>query len=296
MSQINVSVIIPVYNVQDYLQDCIDSLLAQSLDNIEFIFINDASPDNCLNILLANQKKYPEKIIVIDSKENLCQGGARNLGIKKARGEYIGFVDSDDLVLPDMYNDMYNCAKKNDSDAVFVEYIKVKEKFKLSSTKSIYFDYTKNFSDNYISLNNKQLNNLDKENLIINGLFLWRGIYKRKIIIENSLLFPKHLKYEDNYWTSLMLTYLKKVYFINKVYYLYRQRSSSINYEKNTYHLDRKIIENLLLEEIKRRKIFNSYKQAWEYIYLRRYVVNTFFIVLNKLHDKNIVGGYYTTF
>ena len=118
MSQINVSVIIPVYNVQDYLQDCIDSLLAQSLDKIEFIFVNDASPDNCLNILLANQKKYPEKIIVIDSKENLCQGGARNLGIKKARGEYISFLDDDDEYYPEKIEKQYKLYKSKNNQNI----------------------------------------------------------------------------------------------------------------------------------------------------------------------------------
>ena len=295
MSQINVSVIIPVYNVQDYLQDCIDSLLAQSLDNIEFIFVNDASPDNCLNILLSNQKKYPEKIIVIDSKENLCQGGARNLGIKKARGEYIGFVDSDDLVLPDMYNDMYNCAKKNNSDAVFIEYSKIKEKFNFYTNKNNEFISTKKFNYDLLSLNNKSLDRFEKENLIISDFIVgvWAGLYKKNIIIENSLFFPEHLKYEDNYWLSLSLVYFNKLYFINKVYYLYRTRSSSTTHDKNFYYyLDRKTIENMLLHELKQRNLYFSYKDAWEYIYLKRYILNTFFIAAKSTGNKNLLGGY----
>lgn len=122
---IKVSVIIPCYNVERFLQDCIDSLLAQTLNDIEFIFINDASPDNSLDILLKNQYKYPGKIKVVDLKHNICQGGARNKGIEIARGEYIGFVDSDDMVLPEMYEMLYNEAALAKADAAFIQYANI---------------------------------------------------------------------------------------------------------------------------------------------------------------------------
>lgn len=97
MNSPKISVIIPVYNVEKYLQTCIDSLLSQSMKEIEFIFVNDASPDGSLAILQENQRLHPDQIRIIDSKVNLKQGGARNLGIAAAQAPLIGFLDSDDF-------------------------------------------------------------------------------------------------------------------------------------------------------------------------------------------------------
>ena len=107
---VKLSVIIPVYGVEKYLQACIDSVVNQTMKDIEFIFVNDASLDGSLEILRENERKYPDLICVIDSKENLMQGGARNLGIRAARGEYVGFIDSDDFIHPEMYEKLYNKA------------------------------------------------------------------------------------------------------------------------------------------------------------------------------------------
>lgn len=131
MSLPQISVVVPVYNVAKYLQQCIDSLMAQTiLDKLELIFVNDASPDNCIEILRENEKKHPDKIKVIDSKENLCQGGARNLGMRQARGEYIGFVDSDDFVAPTMYERLYDKAVSSAADATFIQYAYVSDETK----------------------------------------------------------------------------------------------------------------------------------------------------------------------
>ena len=133
-----ISVIIPVYNVARYLQRCIDSLIAQTIsDKIELIFVNDASPDNCLEILRENERRYPDKITVIDSAENLSQGGARNLGMLRAKGEYIGFVDSDDFVSPSMYQKLYDKAVSSDADAVFIQYASVNDNAFPADTKPI---------------------------------------------------------------------------------------------------------------------------------------------------------------
>ena len=122
-----ISVIIPVYGVEKFLQDCIDSLLSQTMNGIEYIFVNDASPDNCPAILHKNQLAHPDMIRVIDLKENKSQGGARNEGIKAARGVYIGFCDGDDMVAPWMYERMYKKAEQMQTDVVYVQYTAVPE-------------------------------------------------------------------------------------------------------------------------------------------------------------------------
>lgn len=116
MAQPLVSVLIPVYNVEEYLERCLDSVLNQSLTRIEVICVNDGSTDKSLEIL----KKYQENDsrVIIVSKENGGLPSARNAGIERARGEYIGFVDSDDYVQPDMFEKLYNTAKKEKSDVV----------------------------------------------------------------------------------------------------------------------------------------------------------------------------------
>lgn len=109
------SLIIPCYNVEEYLPKCLDSIVNQTLDGVEAICINDGSPDDCLKILKDYQKKYGDKIVIIDKKnEGVWRG--REDGIKKARGEFIGFVDSDDYIMPDFAEKLYNAAIKNDAD------------------------------------------------------------------------------------------------------------------------------------------------------------------------------------
>ena len=117
-----ISAVIPVYGMEKYLQQCIDSLMNQSMKEIEYIFVNDASPDDCLSILKANEALHHDVIRVIDSKVNLKQGGARNLGIDAARAPYIGFCDSDDFCGPEMFEKLYKAATKTDSDVAFIQY------------------------------------------------------------------------------------------------------------------------------------------------------------------------------
>ena len=115
-SPIKLSLIIPCYNVEEYLPKCLDSLMNQTMDGVEAICINDGSPDNCLKILKRYQKKYgKDKIVIIDKKNEGVWRGRKD-GIEKARGEFIGFVDSDDYVTPDFAEKLYTAAIKNKAD------------------------------------------------------------------------------------------------------------------------------------------------------------------------------------
>ena len=107
---VKVSVIVPVYNVEKYLTQCLDSLVNQTLKDIEIIIVNDESPDNSQAIIDKYAKRYP-KIIKAYKKKNGGLSDARNYGIERATGDYIGFVDSDDFVELDMYEDLYKAAK-----------------------------------------------------------------------------------------------------------------------------------------------------------------------------------------
>ena len=112
-----VSVIVPVYNSRDYLERCLESLVNQTLPDIEIVVVNDGSPDDSQTIIDRYAEAYPDKIVSL-SKENGGLSDARNFGIARATGEYIGFVDSDDFVDLDMYERLYDKAASTDSDIV----------------------------------------------------------------------------------------------------------------------------------------------------------------------------------
>ena len=113
---VKISVIIPVYNVEKYLKECLDSVINQTLKDIEIICVNDGSTDNSLNIL-ENYAKKDNRIIVI-SQKNKGLSGARNTGLKYCSGEYVSFIDSDDYVSKDLFELTYNNAISNNSDLV----------------------------------------------------------------------------------------------------------------------------------------------------------------------------------
>ena len=126
---IKVSIIVPVYGVEEWLSRCLDSLVNQTLNDIEIIVVNDGSPDNSQAIIDEYERKYPDMVKGYQ-KENGGLSDARNYGMKYATGEYIAFVDSDDYVDLAMYEKLYLKAKEDNADAVTCAYFKVNEKQK----------------------------------------------------------------------------------------------------------------------------------------------------------------------
>ena len=112
-----VSIIVPIYNVEMYIEKCLETLVNQTLKDIEIILVNDGSKDSSAEIAKKYLEKYPEKIIYLE-KENGGLSDSRNYGLPHAKGEYIAFLDSDDYVEENMYEEMYELAKKEDSDMV----------------------------------------------------------------------------------------------------------------------------------------------------------------------------------
>ena len=126
--KIKVSVIVPVFNAASYIDRCARSLLMQTLDSVELLFIDDCSSDDSLNLLKSIQSQFPQKkefIQVLQMKENSGQAAVRALGVKMARGTFIAFCDSDDWVDCHMYERMYNSAKEYDADVVVCDYLRV---------------------------------------------------------------------------------------------------------------------------------------------------------------------------
>ena len=119
-----ISVIVPVYNVEDYLERCLHSLVKQTIEDIEIILINDGSPDNSQKIINCFKEQYPDKIVSVEI-ENSGVARARNIGLQYATGEYVGFVDSDDYVDVSMFEKLYEKAQEDEADIVASGYTRL---------------------------------------------------------------------------------------------------------------------------------------------------------------------------
>ena len=179
------SIVIPVFNVEKYIGKCLDSLISQTLHNIEIICVNDCSTDKSLDILRDYEAK-DNRIVVIDLPRNIKQGGARNAGIKKARAPFLGFVDSDDWVSLDMYENLYTLAVTHDAEMVCGDY------FQYYSEQDIRLRI--NCKPEWFSLPEHERN----KRFIEGECRIWTNIIKKEVFIRNKIEFPEELFYEDN--------------------------------------------------------------------------------------------------
>ena len=227
MNKCKLSIIVPVYGVEKYIDKCLNSLVKQSLKEIEVIVVNDGTKDNSQKIVDKYVKKYPDKIKSY-IKENGGQGSARNYGLKKASGEYIGYVDSDDFVEKDMYKKLYNKAKENNYDIVVCGNYNVSE------------DYQNKNIDAFI--NNYNTDYTDLENIFFGKMAVWNKIYKRDILIKNKLEFKEKVWYEDLAFTLKAIMNSNTFAFIDEPLYDYLIREGSTmnnsNVQRNLEILD----------------------------------------------------------
>lgn len=210
-----VSVIIPVYNVEKYLKDCLDSVCKQSLKDIEIICINDGSTDNSLKIL--QQFAQEDRRIVILDQENQGLSVARNEGIRVATGKYLGFVDSDDWIDKDFYEKLVEAAEKYEADiaAAGVIYDTGKKKKRLIEyKKSLCVDH--NLTKKCKALRVPTYN------------YVWNKIYKRELILKTKNFFMSGVCWEDMIWTSNLLEHVGKICCVPLLFYHYRYNEGSI--------------------------------------------------------------------
>lgn len=248
---VKVSIIVPVYNVEQYLRRCVDSLLSQTLEEIEIILINDASPDNSHLIMQEYEKTYAPKVRCIYLKENLRLGGARNKGIEAAIGEYVTFVDSDDSIEPEMCERMYRKAYENNSDVVFCDFSLVWE--------------TTGRIRNRTMVTDAQMGEVTKEklkSLLFADHYAWAKLIRRSLIIEHGIFFPEHRMYEDIPTTRFYLFYSKRIDKVNGCFYKYYQRESSItHYVDATFQFDEAEMALLFYEECKKRGFVEEFDE-----------------------------------
>lgn len=225
ISKIKVSIIVPVYNVENWIEECLISLLNQTLKEIEIILINDGTKDNSIKKI---EKYLDDERIILINQENKGLSGARNRGLEIAKGEYISFVDSDDYIDKEMLEKMYDSS--NNLDIIFCDFISfVDNQFNRENFRKKY-EYFKN------NLNIKTGSKYYIPELTV----VWNKLYKREFIHENNIKFIENIIHEDNDFTLRTLLLAKKVKYIEEPLYYYRdKREGSI---MSSISKDRKIL------------------------------------------------------
>ncbi len=303
---VKVSVIIPFYNVENYIEECLNSVVNQTLKDIEIILVNDASSDDSLKIVQKFIQK-DKRIILLnkDATEQKGQGYARNLALEVAKGEYIGFVDSDDYIKPEMFEKLYSEAKKNDTDITMCQADEYNDTTGVLDTSPYYLlDLLKLIRNEVFSAKDTK-----KQILDIN-VAIWNKIYKREFFEKNKIRFPQGFIYED--LPFFFETYLKaeRISIIWEILYTYRtNRKNSTMNQFNNKVLDRPYMVSLTYEYLKKVPFFEEIKNdviAWiindlfhRYTILEKGYQKEFFFLMKKLFlsldIKNKEDSYWQT-
>lgn len=278
---LDLSVIVPVYNMakDGNLDYCINSLVRQTLQNMEIIAVDDASTDDSLKVLREFEAKYPGRVKVIASPENRKQGGARNLGISMAQGQYIGFMDADDWVVEDLYERMVALAKRTGADVVGTDMCRVyehtmvpteREACNLLSQVGI-FDHEKR-----------------KEFLMHPGPVSTK-IYERGIFFDKEFRFPENMLYEDNATFLEICMRIKHFEHIPEANVFYYQHGDS-----TTHHVDLKKCQDrmeamrIMLRDAKENGVLEEFRDEIEYQFSTLFYRTTLFSYMQSDLKKNI--------
>lgn len=262
---IKVSVIVPVYNVEKYLSKCLDSLINQTLTDIEIIIVNDGSSDKTPTIIDKYSKK--DKRIKSYQISNAGLGNARNEGVKHSTGKYISFVDGDDYIELDMLELLYNKAIEENSDIVECDFY------------WIYENKTRLDQANYYE---------DQTNLMTNiRVMVCNKLFCSDLIKTNNISFPVGLKYEDIAFTYSILPYAKKISYVPIGMYYYVQHANSlINHQTEKVRDIFSIIDNVI-NFYKKHKLYKKYNDELEYLAVKILLGSSFYRILG-IEDKTL--------
>lgn len=217
------SFILPCYNVEEYIQQCLDSIYACSLpkEQFEVVCVNDCSPDNVKEILERNQRQHVNLRIVVHEK-NLGLGGARNTGIREAKGKYLWFVDSDDIVTAKELKTLTRKIIEQDLDMLCFNYRRVDEEGRELSTHRVFNNTSPR--DGYAFVKSV----FGKG--IVNHLgYVWRFIYRTEFLRRHQLIFPEQVRWEDTTFMPRALLEAERVAAVSDVLYSYRVNANSIS-------------------------------------------------------------------
>ena len=269
-----ISIILPIYKSEKFIEKCSRSLFEQTLNNIEFIFINDSTPDISISLLYNIIDHYPnreEKFKIINLEKNQGVANARNVGIENATGEYVIHCDSDDWVDKDMYERLYRKAKETDADIVGCNF-----RHEFSNIQYVF---------------HQQYSNSMEENIrrLINGKIfpsLCTSLTRRSLITENNLSFPVGLNMgEDLYFNLQLYLYANKVVSMDWAPYHYRHTENSSCVQRTRKSIDSDIaIAGMIERLMKDQKMYDKYAKDIEF--------RKFFSKLPLMEDLNNKNNY----
>lgn len=279
-NEIKVSIIIPVFNVEQYLAKCLDSALSQTLQDIEIVVVNDGSTDDSQRIIDLYKTKEPN-IIKSYIKENGGLSDARNYGLKRAEGKYIFFLDSDDYIDCDLIEKLFTLATKNKSK--FVE-----------------CDFIYEFPDK--SVIDKRIGYSTIEEYMLNGrVIACNKLYDRKWLFEIENHFSKGLLYEDVEFFFKCLLHLdsvKEVGYVDSSYYHYLQRAGSITGKSSARVLDIVQIYKNVIMYYKNNSAYSKYESELEYKFVRNCLCSFMKLAIkieDKTDKKRVIMGLWTS-
>lgn len=257
MDQKTVSLIIPVYNVRDYLRKCLDSVVAQTYKELEVIIVNDGSPDDSLEIALEYTAKYPNfRCYTI---ENRGLGGARNYGMEQATGDYILFLDSDDYIAENCVEVMVHAAQRENSDIVACNCYDVRE------DGSVLLDYRNIYQ-------NATTNLMQEPELLFNRICACFKLFKRDLL--KGFSFVSRVWYEDMRLIPKLYLHAQKITYVDDSLYYYVQREGSIMNNANCIR-NLEIIQAFdeMLGYYKAQGAYETYKDALEFLVIEHVAV-----------------------
>lgn len=242
-----ISVIVPVYNTEKYLQRCVDSILAQTLGDFELLLVNDGSTDG--SGMICDEYAQKDSRVRVFHKENGGVSSARNLGLENAQGKWITYVDGDDWIEPTMYEELYKKAIEDKADVVY------------SDLKMVFKDKEEYYSTAKHSWDKKEM----MKNYIASvWTCLVYAIVKRDVYEANNLKSPTHLCYCEDFWLSVRLFHFaKKISYINKAFYSYyrvNETSRMNNLDKKTQK-DEQTAYLETIEFFKEQGVVDRYEQ-----------------------------------
>lgn len=248
------SIIVPMYNVEEYIEKCICSILKQTFTDFELIIVDDGATDKSAEKAQKIADEYPEKIKLIH-QENKGLGGARNTGLANATGKYVWFIDSDDSIKENSLEEINAFIEKNQVQMVVFDYCTVNE-----NDTIIDMVYGCDKTDGVFSL-------CEYPEMLFMPNSACNKVYERSLFEKTKVLFPEREWFEDLSTIIKVYPFIEKVGYLNQCFYLYFQRSGSIMYNKNTDR-NREIISAVdsLINFYKENNLFDKYKDELEYL------------------------------
>lgn len=270
MKSFKVSIILPVYNVEKYLSACLDSLLAQTLEEIEIVAVNDGSTDGSLQILQAYQSLNPEKLFIF-STENHGVSRARNYGFAHSHGEYVWFVDSDDFVEPDACRLLYEKATADGNDLVLFRY------YNVDSEAGVRKEYI-------ASCHNQNFRVADKPyELPAISPYPWIKFIHRDLF--NGLCFPEGIRFEDLPVAYLLAVKARSIGYVDQCFYNYRKNVGFLSrLTPSTLHIRNAII--FMKEEMEKLGLFEQYQTELDFIAVRHFFYRFWKLLTNYETDQ----------